>query len=70
MTIHIFNMWKAVDMTGRAFLCGMCDTDDAYVVVSDQNRGLYGHCALCEHTVYLGAYSTKWQRGGPMAVVA
>ena len=59
----------AVDLHGVSFLCGDCTNDEAFVVVSPTSTSWYGHCAICEHTVFLGTHGKAWFHGREMTVL-
>jgi hypothetical protein len=61
-------LFAAVDLEHRAYLCGSCESEDAHVIVSESNNSQYGHCAICDHSVFLGEYGRLWQRGEPWGV--
>lgn len=55
---------------GLPYLCPACETDDAFVVVGKGTSAPYGHCAICQHTVWLGTYGTNWTHGQGITVAA
>lgn len=61
-------MRVAVRLPDRvAVLCAGCDAAAAFVVCSDDPSPAvwYGLCAVCGHTVWLGALGVDWAPGAP-----